>query len=210
RTDGPGVRAEFGLVAGGPWRRRRFAALLVAAGALAGALATFAGATLAGPAELPTDAGPAAKVSVDYSAPRPAAPRAPEPNILQIFDEPANFPNGKVPDLGDRFVPTSIRSVGAVPAEAGYGVYVAQRGTAQYCIVVQNPDHTGTSACAGPGALARNGLRVTATVLGTVTVSGNPRMPVLLELYVVWAPDGSITTTSHPRVDACVAAPADC
>ncbi|TFB53385.1 hypothetical protein, partial [Cryobacterium tagatosivorans] len=28
RTDGPGVRAEFGLVAGGPWRRRRFAALL--------------------------------------------------------------------------------------------------------------------------------------------------------------------------------------
>lgn len=203
-------KAEPGPASGGRGRKRSFAALLVAAGALAGSLATLAGATLAGRPGVPNDAGPPARVSIDDQAPGPVEPRAAEPDVLQVFDEPQSFADGKVPDLGHRFVPTSIRSVGAAPAEAGYGVYVAQRGTAQYCLVVQNANRTGTNTCAGKANLARTGLRVTATVMGTVSVSGNPRMPVLLEVYVVWAPDGSITTTSHPHIDACVAAPANC
>jgi len=208
---GRSLRTEFGLYPGAPRPRRRFALLLVAAGALVGALiAALLVPALAGPAELPEAAAPAADIGTGHGALGAADPQTLEQDYLRIFDEPADFADGEAPYLGAEFNHDSIRSVGAAPAEAGFGVYAARRGTGQYCIIVRNADGTGTSACAGPGTLARTGLRVNATVRGTVSVSGNPRMPVLLELYVVWAPDGSITTSSHPQADSCVASPAIC
>ncbi len=205
------LRTEFGFYPGAPRPRRRFALLLVAAGALVGALvAALMVQALGGSADLPGAAAPAAGIGSGPGALGAAVPPALEQDYLRIFDEPADFADGKAPFLGAEFSHDSIRSVGAAPPGAGFAVYVARRGTGQYCIIVQNADRTGTSACAGPGTLARTGLRVNATVRGTVSVSGNPSMAVLLELSVVWAPDGSITTSSHPQGDSCVASPAIC
>ncbi|TFD73350.1 hypothetical protein E3T54_16315 [Cryobacterium sp. Sr8] len=205
------LRTEFGLYPGAPRPRRRFALLLVAAGALVGTLvAALVVPAFFGPADLPEAAAPAAGIGTGPGALGAADPKAPEQDYLRIFDEPADFADGKAPYLGAEFSHDSIRSVGAAPPGAGFGVYVARRGTGQYCIIVQNADRTGTSACAGPGTLARTGLRVNATVRGTVSVGGNPSMAVLLELSVVWARDGSITTSSHPQGDSCVASPAIC
>ncbi|TFD49051.1 hypothetical protein E3T33_00790 [Cryobacterium sp. TMT1-2-1] len=205
------LRTQFGLYPGAPRPQRRFALLLVAVGALVGALvAALMVPALVGPADLPEAAAPAADIGSGPGALGAADPQALEQDYLRIFDEPADFADGKAPYLGAEFSHDSIRSVGAAPAGASFGVYVARRGTGQYCIIVQNADHTGTSACAGPGTLARTGLRVNATVRGTVSVGGNPSKAVLLELSVVWAPDGSITTSSHPQGDSCVASPAIC
>jgi hypothetical protein len=68
-------------------------------------------------------------------------------DVLQLFDEKANWPGGASPDLGSDYRPKSIRSVLApAPTERGSGVYAAQRGTTKYCIIVQNVDLIGSAA----------------------------------------------------------------
>lgn len=193
-----------------PLRKHRVAVLLVLAGAVVGALIALAVPALVDPAGLPVAGNPAATETVAPTDPDADDRRRTGRDVLKIFDEPAEFADGQVPDLGISFDQDSIRSIGPAPGDTGYDVYVAKRGQSQYCIVVQDADNTGTNACASPDTLARTGLWAHATVLGTIPIRGNPRLPVLLSLYVIWAPDGTITTISHPYVDKCGVAPANC
>jgi len=196
--------------AGAPWRWPRGALLLLLAGALVGALAALVLPPLIGPTDPAAVPVPSSTSTATPTQAGPVDPRQAELDVLRIFDEPADFPGGKVPELGIVFAQDSIRSIGPAPGDAGYGVYVARREQEQYCIVVQDADRTGTNVCADPDTLVRTGLWVNAIVKGTIAVSGSSRASVLLSLYVNWAPDGTITTISHPYADTCRAAPSRC
>lgn len=121
-------------------------------------------------------------------------------NVLDIFDQPAGFADGKVPDLGSAYIPESIRSVlGATPGLDGFGVYVAKRGVSQYCIVVQNADLTGSTECAGASVIEKYGLRLDAVVLGRALGSTEGPRDTLLDLRVAWGQNGTFSggTTRH-------------
>ncbi|TFD50189.1 hypothetical protein E3T55_09790 [Cryobacterium frigoriphilum] len=118
-------------------------------------------------------------------------------DVLQIFEEDTDWADGGPPDLGREFEPDSIRSVlGPAPIGTGYGVYVAQRGTAEYCIVVQDADQSGSTACATARTIATSGLYLHARVWSPPEPADNA---VLLQVYVSWSSTGAVIAGSSPR-----------
>jgi hypothetical protein len=119
-------------------------------------------------------------------------------NVLQIFEENADWSGGAPPKLGSEYQPDTIRSVlGPAPAETGFGVYVARRGTAEYCIIVQDADQNGSTACATHRTIAASGLSIRATVWSPPPPAENS---VLLQVYVTWNSSGAIVAGTSPRV----------
>lgn len=118
-------------------------------------------------------------------------------DVLQIFGEEPDWGAGGPPTLGSEYQPESIRSVlGAAPAETGFGVYIAQRGAAEYCIIVQDADLSGSTACASLRTIATSGLHLHALVWSLPLPAGNS---VLLQVYVTWTDTGAVVTGSAPR-----------
>jgi len=133
------------------------------------------------------------------AAAAPAIPATPAPDtgVLQIFDEEADWKGGESPRLGSEYRPESIRSVlGSAPAETGFGVYVAQRGAAEYCIIVQDADGSGSTACATLRTIALSGLHLHALAWSPPRPDANAK---LLQIYVTWTRTGAIVAGSVPR-----------
>lgn len=180
-----------------PGHRRRTLGLL-AVGAAVGVLATMGVQAIQGQVG-PTDATPITQLLAEYNESNPPTDDAAASlsNVLQIFDQLAAFPDGQVPDLGPAYLPESIRGIFDVRGE-GYSIYVAQRGTSQYCIIVQDADQTASSACAGASVIAQEGLTVNAVVLGSIP--GLDEGPATLtDVTVTWSSDGEFSSSSTPR-----------
>lgn len=130
--------------------RRRFVLPLVAAAAFAAGIVT---ALIVTSALAPIN-GPGALVASAGSAP------------LLIFDFPTQHPDIPVPDLGDQFVPDSIRNVsGTSLAEQGFGVYLGRETvTGLYCLIVHPDEGVTGSSCATADEVAQRGLSVSTTV----------------------------------------------
>ena len=106
------------------------------------------------------------------------APGAGNDAGLLIFDFPPLYPDIPVPDLGDEFVPDSIRNIsGTSAATEGFGVYLGrQTGSELYCLIVHS-DEGGTAASCSPGGVVRQrGLWVETAV--TVRFLVAPDAPV--------------------------------
>ena len=143
--------------------RRRFALPLVAAAAFAAGIATV---LIVGSALAP-----------QYVPSTPVASAGSEP--LLIFEFPTRHPDIPVPDLGDEFVPDSIRNVsGTSVAKQGFGVFLAREtGSGLYCLIVQNDAEAmvaRASSCATRDEVAQRGLSVwsAVTVRSPVTDDG--------------------------------------
>ena len=80
-----------------------------------------------------------------------------------------------------------------------YGIYLAQRGTSAYCLVIQRVDLTASSTCAGASVIAQEGLRLNAVVLGTLGFD-EAGPPVLLDLTATWSSDGTVMSSATLHV----------
>ncbi|WP_022885638.1 hypothetical protein [Glaciibacter superstes] len=198
----PGSEAEFSdRFSRIPFRRTL---LLLATGAAAGVLITLGVQAVQGP-PASTEAASDSQPLTEYDGTIQAEARDEDgtpgsSNVLAIFDQPAQFPGDTVPNLGSAYIPESIRSVfGATPSVDGFGVYVAQRGVSQYCIIVQNADLTGSTECAGASVIEKYGLRLDAVVLGRGSDATDGPLDTLLDLRVSWGQDGTFSggTTRH-------------
>ena len=130
-------------------------------GVVLGGFATFG---LLGLVE-PSGRGDSASAQENPAAADEGASRTEAADVLQIFDEVADWGAEEAPHLGREYRPETIRSVlGPAPTGTGFGVYVAQRGTAEYCIIVQDADQSGSTACATHRTIAASGLHLHALV----------------------------------------------
>jgi hypothetical protein len=199
-------------VAPAPVADRRRTPLLVlvgfAAGVATGAVAAMATMDPRGTRAAP---GPAASQATASVASR---------DFLKIFRQPAEFPGGKVPDLGPEYVQDSIRRIpDPAPAAAGYEVFVARRsgdranverpglgrpgvgrpGADRYCIILRHPDEETGIACADRSSIAATGLRLDAVLLGKPPTLEAPESPYIVDVTVIWASDGTLTADFVPR-----------
>lgn len=104
-----------------------------------------------------------------------AGPPASDDTILLVFDRPTNFPDIPVPDLGDGYVPDSLRNIsGTSPAEDGFAVFVGRSAEGGlYCLIVSDNSGSSGAGCAPADIVAQQGLwiRTQVTVLSPVTYS---------------------------------------
>lgn len=186
-------------------RRRTPLLLLVgfAAGAAMGAGVAMATIDLRGTRATP---GPTASQASASVASR---------DFLKIFTQPAEFPEGKVPDLGPEYVQDSIRRIPDPAATAaGYEVFVARRSVDRvnvdrrnadrldadrFCIILRNPDEKTRIACADHRTISATGLRLDAVLLGNPPTLETPESPYVVDVTVIWAPDGTLTADFVPR-----------
>lgn len=150
-----------------PHPRRRFALPLVAAGAFAaGILTGLAVISVQGPGILPA--------STPTATPE-ATPDASDTAALLIFNFPTQYPFIDLPELGDRFMPDSIRNVsGTSPGEDGFGVFLGREaGSGLYCLIVHTEAELTMSSCATADDVAQSGLVVRAAVTVRTHVAHN-------------------------------------
>lgn len=171
-----------------PWR-----ALLISVGVVAGVLGTLSIHALQ-QAVAPTTADGA---SMSRQTPAPTT-TSPDPTdaeiraITDIFDDRADPGDADLADLGPAY--EVVRTLGIPPRET-YGVFLAKRGTDQYCLVLQEVDLTASSTCAKANDIAQDGLQLQAVVLDTFRFEENSPLE-LLDLTVNWQADGSVATSS--------------
>jgi hypothetical protein len=102
----------------------------------------------------------AASTPVPPSGQSPPAPLSDAAAIratTAILDPPADPLAGELADLGPSH--NTVRVAG-LPPRGTYGIYLAQRGTSQCCLVIQHVDLTASSICAGASVIALEGLRL--------------------------------------------------
>lgn len=92
-----------------------------------------------------------------------------------------------------------MRALSILPRET-YGIFLAQRGTNQCCIVVQHVDLTASSSCAGANIVAQDGLQLQAVVLDRVDFEEVGSLK-LLDLIVYWKADGTLEISSRPQAE---------
>jgi hypothetical protein len=130
------------------------------------------------------------------SSPAPLPDAAAIRAVTAIFDQPADPLAGDLADLGPAY--NTVRVAG-LPPRGTYGIYLAQRGTRQYCLVIQHVDLTASSICAGASVIAQEGLRLNTVVLGALGVD-ETGPPVLLDLTATWLTDGTVMSSTMPHV----------
>jgi hypothetical protein len=189
--------AAAGIHSSRPTSRVRWHTIVLAVGITVGVLGTLGAqalqhsftATFANAAVAPA---PTSGQSSPAPLPDAAAIRA----VTAIFDQPADPLAGELADLGPAY--NTVRVAG-LPQRGTYGIYLAQRGTRQYCLVIQHVDLTASSICAGVNVIAQEGLRLNTVVLGALGVD-ETGPPVLLDLTATWLTDGTVMSSTMPHV----------
>ncbi|MCU1635587.1 MAG: hypothetical protein JWQ68_826, partial [Cryobacterium sp.] len=193
------IAAQFGRT-----RRLPKPVVLVAAGALLGVLSTLGVQVLRGQPSQSDATGEGAQLLAEFHETNPQVPPGAGvgAKTFRVYEEIPAEDEDVVPYLGPDYEPSSIRLVSTLePVEAGFGVYVARRGASLYCIIVQDDDHTGTSACATPDLISRQGLRVSAVILPRYPITSGVAPGSLFDLTVTWSPDGTVDSQSVPHGD---------
>ena len=117
---------------------------------------------------------------------------------LRVFGTTPHWPGDQPPDLGLEYDADSIRSVLGPPPGAGYGVYVARRGSAEYCLIVQDADGTGNSSCATLNTIVRSGLHIRALVWSPRRDGVEPR---IVQVFANWLATGEVLAGASPRAE---------
>ncbi len=117
---------------------------------------------------------------------------------LRVFGTTPHWPGDQPPHLGLEYDPDSIRSVLGPPPGAGYGVYVARRGSAEYCLIVQDADGTGNSSCATLNTIVRSGLHIRALVWSPRSEGVEPR---IVQVFANWLATGEVLAGASPRAE---------
>jgi hypothetical protein len=127
---------------------------------------------------------------------------------LLIFDFPTRHPDIPVPDLGDQFVPDSIRNVsGTSVAQQGFGVFLGREAvTGLYCLIVHADGVTGSS-CATVDDVAQRGLSVGTMVTVRAPVSYDGTLGDN-ELKAELSAQGDFSMTLSPTEQLSIAPPA--
>ncbi|MCY7403739.1 MAG: hypothetical protein LH475_03775 [Cryobacterium sp.] len=180
-----------------PAGRARWLTIMLATGIAVGVLGTLSAQTLQHTVTV-TFAGGASNLALPPGKTIPASlpDEAAIGAITAIFDQPADPLAGELADLGPAY--NTVRAVGLTP-RGSYGIYLAQRGSSQYCLVIQHVDLTASSICAGASLIAHEGLNLNAVVLGTLGFD-ETSPPALLDLTASWLTDGTVMSSSTPHV----------